>query len=142
MIKYIKGDLFQAPKGSVLLHSCNCQGVWGSGVAAAFFNKFPQAYKVYKEYCTFYNPIGTSLSIQDKDYTIGCLFTSKDYGQNKDSVDQILKNTEKAIKDLLLSSEVNEFHLPKINSGLFGVPWEKTEEVLNTFDATFIVYEL
>ena len=33
------GDLFSVPEGSVLIHSCNCQGSWGGGVAAAFRDK-------------------------------------------------------------------------------------------------------
>jgi ADP-ribose 1''-phosphate phosphatase len=65
------GDIFKVPRGSVLIHSCNCQGDWGSGVAAAFRDKvsngfalaraawtntvcaqFPAAYRSYRKHCT------------------------------------------------------------------------------------------
>ena len=84
------GDIFAVPQGSVLIRepqrpsihvwyshalttedACNCQGSWGSGVAAAFrekvrfarsataahttdthTHKFPTAYDVYHEHCT------------------------------------------------------------------------------------------
>jgi predicted NUDIX family NTP pyrophosphohydrolase len=38
-------------------------------------------------------------------------------------------------------SVIREIHMPKINSGLFKVPWEQTETVLKQFpEITFYVY--
>jgi len=43
----IKGNLFDAPRG-LIIHGCNAQGVMGSGVAVYVREKYPQAYKVYR----------------------------------------------------------------------------------------------
>ncbi|KAG8528940.1 uncharacterized protein KY384_006629 [Bacidia gigantensis] len=69
---------------------------------------------------------------------IACLFTSYNYGRNKDKPEEILEATRSAMKDLKgqiaakRGSEhtVGEIWAVKMNSGLFAVEWEKTKEVL------------
>lgn len=143
MIKYIKGDIFSAPAGSIVVHACNGKGVWGAGVARQFAKKFPYAYKAYETYCKTKKPIGGEiLMIQLSHFTIGCLITSKNYGIFKDRPDVILKNTSESIKKLS-NMGVTEVHMPKINSGVFGVDWKKTEGILKRYDnITWYVYEL
>ena len=46
MIKYIKGDITKQKTG-LILHSVNCQGVMGSGVALAIRKKWPVVYDEY-----------------------------------------------------------------------------------------------
>lgn len=141
-ITYVKGDLFElAPKGAYLAHACNCQGVWGSGIAVEFRKRFPDEYKDYVDLSLTYDEF---LVGKFKDFgQVVCLFTSYDYGQNKDSVSNILKNTESGLK-MISNTPIKELHMPKINSGLFGVPWEETEAILKKFDGKlkFVVYEL
>ncbi|KAJ5488417.1 Appr-1-p processing [Penicillium expansum] len=48
------GDLFDAPNGAALIHACNCQGVWGAGIARAFRERYPAAYKIYRNHCLIY----------------------------------------------------------------------------------------
>ncbi len=126
MITYIKGDLFDSPMGTLLVHSVNCQGVWGSGIAKTFKDHYLVEYKLYREYCSVMdNPLGTSLIINH----IGCLFTSDNYGDLVDPPELILKNTQKALVQLLNTTKV-QISMPKINSGLFKVPWEQTEKII------------
>ena len=71
--------------------------------------------------------------------------TSFNYGKNKDTPDKIIENTRKAIADLImLYPHIKEIHMPKINAGLFAVPWYDTEIILKEFDGllNFVVYEL
>lgn len=78
-----------------------------------------------------------------KRHFIGCLFTSDFYGRGRDSPEQILQATGPAMRDLLGQvrewnrkcdgeggEKVGEVRMCKINSGLFGVDWEETVEVL------------
>jgi ADP-ribose 1''-phosphate phosphatase len=147
-----KGDLFTAaPENAVLIHACNCQGAWGGGIAAAFRDRYPNAYKRHQEHCqphvkakTTKSLVGTAqfISPQDKkSHFIGCVFTSNRYGRNKDSPDQILHATESAMEDLI--SQINEWnkghkqddrvkalYMCKINSGLFNVDWNDTRRLL------------
>lgn len=141
-IEYKRGDLFQAggPK-SILVHACNCMGVWGSGIAVEFRNRYPHAYEDYKDVCRKKQMAGqlethllgtgfwTGYPIGAQ--RVGCLFTSLNYGKLKDSPGKILKQTRLAV-DMLLCITPPEYtvHSPKINSGLFAVPWGKTEAVL------------
>lgn len=139
MIKYVDDDLFNAPSNSILLHACNCMGVWGSGVAYQFRQKFRTEHLLYEAYCQHTGPlgIGTCLLLNN----VGCLFTSISYGKDVDRPELILVNTRSAITSLLSKTPAREFHLPKINSGLFKVPWEETEKILLDFpEITWYVY--
>jgi ADP-ribose 1''-phosphate phosphatase len=140
----IKGNLFDAPKGSIIIHACNTKGVWGSGIAKAFASKFPNARDVYAKACQEKGAslLGTCLLIPAGDYIIGCLFTSKNYGQFVDKPAKILESTESAIKDLIKQNvDKRPLHTCKINSGLFRVPWNDTKALLKASDSDFVVYD-
>lgn len=143
-ITTIQGDLFTAPKGSIIVHACNTKGVWGSGIAKAFASRFPKAREEYSKLCQEKGPslIGTCLLIEAGDYTIGCLFTSKNYGAFVDSPQKILEHTQTAMADLIAQNTDNKpIHMCKINSGLFNVPWPDTKKVLKEFDREITVYD-
>lgn len=157
-IEYRKGNLFSAPKGVMLLHACNCQGRWGSGIALQFYHRFPQAYLAYNKHCLAKLPrdrnersplVGSHLVVEEKGYGIGCLFTSNAYAQRVDPPNLIVESTARALKSLFADpraiSKYPEIHSPKINSNLFRVPWDKTEAVIREHlpkDVRWIVWEL
>ncbi|KAF4549343.1 Macro domain-containing protein [Elsinoe fawcettii] len=145
------GDLFSAPPNTVLIHACNCRGYWGKGIAAAFKKRYPKADKLSTEHCAKVNKVnkddlpGTAQLIPPQEgdadqHFVGCLFTSKSYGQTKDQPPAILKNTSTAIVDLLRQvaewnagneeRKIEAIWTCKINSGLFNVPWEDTKKVM------------
>lgn len=150
------GDIFDAPPSTLLIHACNTQGYWGAGIALAFRKRYPKAYKIYRSHCINTNndpvPTGSALLIQPVDkssHWIGCLFTSAKVGRLRDPEEEILKNTVTALVGLLqLVQEVNHVNgnagseehggrvgcvrMCKINSGKFGVPWEKTREAVES----------
>lgn len=139
MIHYINDSLFASPNNRLLIHSCNAQGVWGSGIAKQFKELYPLEYGIYNYYCetTHLSKLLGSCLIVNK---VGCLITSSGYGYNVDIPATILFNTKKALADLI-SKTTMEISMPKINSGLFKVPWEETESILKTFNREFYVYE-
>lgn len=136
-------SLFEAPERSLLVHACNGQGVWGSGIAKEFKNRFSLAHRLYREFCEENDDsTGKSKICSDNGYWIGNLITSKGYGTMLETEDSILVNTTLAINDLLTKLNKNELsnlslnteiYSNKFNSGLFRVPWEKTEKILNVF---------
>ncbi|CCE61496.1 hypothetical protein TPHA_0A04210 [Tetrapisispora phaffii CBS 4417] len=109
-------------------------------------------------------------SYEDENQLIACLFTSSFGGASHDTSSDILKYTKLALlqlnkmirtDDLLIDKEISStietmtddirkplskysLEMPKINSGIFGVPWEKSEAILKEFEAEleFVVYEL
>lgn len=144
-LTYQVGSLFDAPKGVILAHACNGQGVWGRGIAVEFKNRFPKSYEQYHDYCLGVKALRlgsdtshvgkTFLCSKENDYRVACLITSLGFKAKTDPVDKILTQSETAINHLfeyMLEFCPNNFeiHSNKFNSGLFGVPWEKTEEVL------------
>lgn len=146
-VTIVKGDLFSAPKGSIICHAVNCKGVWGAGIANQFRKRYPDAYKTYEKICKEQRSndlLGSCLLIETNDFIIGCLFTSSGYGYEVDDKDSILDATYSAIDDLLDQNVMDpkEIHMCKINSGLFGVPWPETQQVLESFEEKFTVYEL
>lgn len=136
MIQYVRQDLFEAPRGTLLVHAVNCKGVWGSGIAKEFARRYPLAKERYKLKCSIWanSLLGTALILSEGEiHDVGCLFTSKAYGMFKDSREDILAATEKALVHLLEQlPEGQEVYSNQFNSGLFNVPWAQTEKVLQT----------
>jgi ADP-ribose 1''-phosphate phosphatase len=98
-LTYRTGDIFAAPPQTLLIHACNTQGAWGSGIALAFKQQYPKAYAIYNVFCTKEHllksrpvPTGTALLIPPVDagntHWIGCLFTSAKYGKGKQTIFQ------------------------------------------------------
>ncbi len=73
---------------------------------------------------------------------IACLFTSLDYGKRVSPAEEILENTGKVLEDLArqvaalreLGEELGTCYAVRINSGKFGVEWQKTKAVLEAGD--------
>ncbi|MCJ1284846.1 ADP-ribose 1''-phosphate phosphatase [Xylographa opegraphella] len=130
-------------------------GVWGSGVALEFKKRYPQAFEAYHEECNtpsteFHQKslLGTALlippqkddltSTADEGHWIACLFTSVDYGKKVSSALVILESTKKAMADLqrkmkfrkAQDQKIGDMWAVKINSGKFGVPWDRTKRIL------------
>jgi ADP-ribose 1''-phosphate phosphatase len=109
----LTGDLFSAPENSILVHACNTKGSWGAGIALAFRSRFPEQYEQYRNHCAENMDalVGTCLLLPAENYTVACLFTSRNYGRHKDSPDQILAATKSALEDLVRqNTEGKELH--------------------------------
>lgn len=148
-------------KKTIFAHACNCRGSWGAGVASVFYKKYPSAFEIHKDYCRKFHSklLGTTQLIPTQASDPGnsdnnaalpyvaCLFTSDFAGMKKLSPPDIVHYTDLAMQDLLKQFEeidTAEFeeengkivvNMPKINAGLFAVPWEETEAVLKKYDS-------
>ena len=160
-LNYVTGNLAtSAPDNAVLIHSCNCVGKWGTGVATALAKKFPKLAETCQEYCKDHSIeelLGTCVMAwaEDEDVSrtqwVACLFTSKGYGKKtphhpgKSSPAAITAHTRTALQDLRQQLEdykdstpppgekhpdVSQLWACKFNSGFFGVEWAVTEQVL------------
>lgn len=146
MIRYRKGDmLMEAKVGSILAHACNCRGIWGAGIAAQFAEAFPASHEFYQQDCAEKGDLllGTCQFYMENGDIVVPLFTSKGLGIDRDSDEEILAATELALRQLIkdVGTKV-PINMPKINSGLFGVPWEKTEAILEKLEGNFVVWYL
>lgn len=149
MITTKKMSLFDAPEDSIIIHACNSQGVWGSGIAKAFKERYPFSFSEYADVTRcFNNERGTacgtgfmSSAHVDEAHWVGWITTSHNYGPLKDSPELIKINTTLALHDLCKyiyrahpkdSNETIDVYSNKFNSGLFNVPWEDSELILQT----------
>ena len=150
---YKKGNLFDDKEATIFCQACNCQNNWGAGIAKQFKERFPEAFeKERKEYHWILPGSTRFYHVSESDVVVLCLYTSNRYGSRRDPVEQILDNTRMALvglceEDCLVDCpEENIIASPKINSGLFGVPWERTEELIKAFvtlmGVTWHVWEL
>lgn len=154
-IRRVSGDLFKhSAKASkpVFAHATNLRGIWGGGVAAEFQKLFPLAFLKHEEHCKNVAPIkliGTSQVIEtepqdpgnegrDLPAVVVCLFLS-DLGNQytkfniqgyTDSALTDLKDKIKDIKDVESEDGKIVLLMPKINAGIFNVPWHETEKIL------------
>lgn len=140
-------SLFDAPKsihgipGTLLVHACNTEGFWGAGIAKEFKKRFPESFLLYKEFCEAGIKTGEfEVSSEENGYNVGCLFTSSIDSRSPDSPDEIIVNTVLAVDDLLNWTD-KEFiiYSNKFNSGLFNVPWDRTEAVLKVLTKKYDV---
>jgi len=132
MLRYVNGDLFADKEAMFLAHACNCQNNWGKGIALELAKRFPKAYERHR----LYKAMLGSFQLLEDSRNVLCLFTSKGYGRFVDPPDSILTNTEKALQALgrhFKTCGKVTIASPKINAGLFNVPWQKTENTLENF---------
>jgi ADP-ribose 1''-phosphate phosphatase len=149
-IIYKKMSLFDAPEGSILVHACNAQGVWGSGIAKEFRESFPESFIEYSQFCQkIGHQAGTSLITQGENgYQIGCLITSENYGSQVDTKEHVSLQTVLALNDFFnwMEPQHKSIYSNKFNSGLFNVPWEETGKTLQYFvdryEITWVVCDL
>ena len=135
-IEYIKGDLFTAEPSKILLHACNCRRRWGRGVAEIFARKYPKSYLAHQAHAP---ELGNIQVIDIGERPIVCLFTSKGYARDTDPPAKILESTKSALSHLsdhYKGKENVEIASPMINAGLFNVPWNKTEKLIEDFLVT------
>lgn len=82
-VKIVVGDLLEA-KEDVLVHSVNCQGKMGSGIAKQIRARYPKVYEEYVKYCNSKQPhalVGDvqAVQIEEGKYVIN-LFGQLNYG--------------------------------------------------------------
>ncbi|SMN20274.1 similar to Saccharomyces cerevisiae YBR022W POA1 Phosphatase that is highly specific for ADP-ribose 1''-phosphate, a tRNA splicing metabolite [Maudiozyma saulgeensis] len=164
-LQYIKGNILTL-KGypHILIHSCNCNGSWGGGIAYQMSMRYPHSERDYIQICeeNGSNLLGKCAlipSYSEDNLIIACLFTSSLGGSGHGSKESILKYTKEALEDMYNQINVPDIatkygaiekltkyklEMPMINSGIFGVPWELTEQELLSFDGkmNFTVYQL
>lgn len=125
MISYKHGNLLNVTEG-VIIHGCNAQGVMGSGVALAIKNKYPDAYRAYKDFESKHGLKLASISIRkvDTKLHIANAITQEFYGRDPKvqyvSYGAIHLAFEKLHKHF--PAEV-PFHFPKIGAGRGNGDW-------------------
>jgi len=158
MITYIKGDLLQTDV-NIIVHGCNAQGVMGSGVALTIKNKYPLAYKYYREQyeCGLLylgNVIPVRTRENNKNIHILNAITQQYYGKDGKqyvsypalrSCFKYIPKYCKKYKDWYNEpNNISQIAMPKIGAGLGGGDWNIIERIIEEElkDFEVLVYEL
>ena len=159
MIKIVSGDIRTA-KENYIVQQVNCQGAMGSGVAKAIYTKWPRVRKVYKEFCSQYDPamlLGQVLYISANDYNtklsdrypiiVNC-FAQLDYRRKNDVSEKCYTNYAaflKCMKKIEQDLKSSPIAMPyNIGCGLAGGDWgvifDLLKRVFDDKDHTLILY--
>lgn len=146
MIKYVKGNLFEAPE-RILAHGCNCSGGYGSGVAAGMAHNHRKARDQYMH--KFNDEEGWELGdvqfVTSGHKIIANCATQDGYmPRNMCHADYpSIRKCMELVKDFAKSNGY-DIAIPKIGAGLAGGDWNIIEgilkEVFSDYDVT--VYSL
>jgi O-acetyl-ADP-ribose deacetylase (regulator of RNase III) len=148
MISYAKGDLIKTVKTGVILHGCNCLGIFGAGFALQLKRVYPENFSVYEGYCQSHkadellgtalihrlgNPIDVLNTPIDESLIIVNAFTQRGVGGRKavsyDAIDQIFYDIYTHGYN---SSWNSHIHMPMIGSGLGGGDWNAIEAIISS----------
>lgn len=146
MIRYVKGDLFDAPE-DILAHGCNCRGGFGSGVAAGVAKHYPKAKHYFLDK---YNDDGWKLGqvqfVPQWNYKVVANCATQDAYLPRGVCHADYDAIENAMRTVKQYAEANHYTIamPKIGAGLACGDWDKIESILNKVfnDMEVVVYYL
>jgi O-acetyl-ADP-ribose deacetylase (regulator of RNase III) len=130
MISYIQKDITTIDRG-IIAHGVNCQGVMGSGVAAAIIKKWPI---VYDRYIHFYKEqdgaeelLGLTNTVNvKKDLHVANLFSQRFYGKDGRVYANVKAIYTGMVSIIKYAIAVDlPIIIPKIGCGLGGLDWDK-----------------
>lgn len=134
-IPVVKGDLLDVDQGFIV-HQVNCQGVMGSGVAAAIRFKYPSVYSEYKRFvANVYNPALLLGQIQlvpvTDSLTVVNLFGQQKYGPG-DRLYTQYGAVRSGFKELAMRTEVNDpIRVPHLmGCALAGGDWDIYSQII------------
>ena len=138
-MKHVTGDITTVERG-VIVHQVNCQGVMGSGVAAALRAKYPIIWQKYKDRCDDNTDAGIPTAallgyaqlVQVADALWVCnLFSQNHYGRDGrrytsyDALDTGLHHLWTQLQPIH-----GEIHHPLIGAGLGGGNWSVIKAII------------
>jgi len=137
---YKKGNLLDIlSPNNAIMHGCNMQGVWGSGVAKQMREKYPDAFVKYKDDLAFGNPYKFVLGdISVFKYADGCTilsaFTQENYGRDGtryvsyDALDEVFHNALKWSRDTTKTVNIPDL----IGAGLGGGDYDTIVSIIKS----------
>ncbi len=135
MVKIQKGNLFDNYTiPGLIVHGANAQGVMGSGFAAQFKKKFPDAYHDYINQKTY--PMGSVVVTNYADKLIVCsAITQEFYGRDNSKQYVSYEAVEKSMKFIATLATDTPIFMPFIGGGLANGDRAK---LMNIFETVFI----
>ncbi len=147
-IEYRTGDLFAATDLDAYAHGVNCAGAMGKGIAVEFKRRWPEMYWSYRSLCNHgeLSP-GQSFTWWDRLSLTPCVFNlaTQKHWRTK----AVLRDVASAVDDMIREAthlQRKRIGMPRIATGLGGLPWPDVREVLERAvvgsDVTLVVFTL
>jgi O-acetyl-ADP-ribose deacetylase (regulator of RNase III) len=144
MITEIRGDLFKT-EAEVIIHGCNCQGVMGAGVAKIIKEKYPEAYKLYRnEYNKNGLKLGNIQCVWDNSKLIINAMTQEFCGNDKNIVYVDYNAVRECMNKIYVQNASYSVAMPKIGCGLANGDWNIVKQIIKEElpDMNVLVYYL
>jgi O-acetyl-ADP-ribose deacetylase (regulator of RNase III) len=140
----LTGDLFNTD-APYIGHGVNCQGVMGAGIAKTFREKFPNNYKVYKEWCDngTLRPGGFLLVPEELDgqtrliVNIASQFMPGADATYENIALAFWKFSQDASRPDRLKRFGNRIAIPEIGCGIGGLEWSKVHAIIHATEIVF-----
>lgn len=132
----------------VLIHGCNCAGVFNSGIAKTIREKFPQVYYDYLKYVKTNNRTNILGNVVSTGFENNCsvvsIFTQLDYGRDPKVVYVNYKALEYALEKIKLLYKDSMIIMPTIGAGLANGDWNVIAEIIEDKlkECSFMVFKL
>jgi O-acetyl-ADP-ribose deacetylase (regulator of RNase III) len=123
------GDMLRVQRG-ILVHGCNARGAMGAGIALAIKQRFPQAFRMYRDaYERTGLTLGTITSAEiAPDLIVVNAITQDDWRRPEDSVVladyDAIENAFGHVRTLAIERGL-AVHFPLIGCGLAGGSWDE-----------------
>jgi O-acetyl-ADP-ribose deacetylase (regulator of RNase III) len=131
---FVGGDLFAYAGLDALAHGCNCAGAMGKGIALEFKRRFPKMYAEYKALCASGQfRLGGVFVWRGSEAIVFNLGTQRSWRSPADS-----SAIESALREMCQLAErmgLSRVGLPRIGSGLGGLPWSDVRTIIERVSA-------
>ena len=120
-----KRDITTVETGTIA-HGVNCQGVMGSGVARALYDKWPEVKEDYLKFKDMELGVVQTVQVEPSLYVVNC-FTQEHYGRDgrryasPEAISEALDRVCNFVRKSPFLPE--EIYLPRIGCGLGGLDW-------------------
>lgn len=131
MIIYKRGDLFTTTD-KIIVHGCNMQYTFGSGVARLVRDNYSEAYEEYLKQPEL--QLGSISYAESRGKIIVNAITQQFYGRDgRRYVDyNAIRSCMQKVKELAFTTfSTSNVSIPKIGAGLGGGDWEVISSILN-----------
>lgn len=137
-MQVVEGDILQQNSG-LIVHGCNAQGVFNSGVAAQIRAKYPVVYDQYKNLQTGEGSLGICqiVKVTETMFIGNCitqLYFGKD-GKRYADIRSIRKSLDSAMFWCDLMKQ--PLYMPEIGCGLGGLHWDEVATVIKDLEQKY-----
>lgn len=143
-IEYITGNLLDAPE-KYLVHGCNAQGAYRSGVAGVVRDAYPAAYSAYREKFELSGlRVGETIWVDCGKHVIINAITQEFYGRDKSRVYVDYDGVRAAMAEINSRDVAGRVAMPLIGAGLANGSWPILSAIIEQESTTFqpVVYLL